>query len=280
MTTFGTLYMLPTLISDNTMRGVIPTWVRERACTIDYFLVEAAKTTRHYLKALNHPKPIASLHIEEIGHEPDPAKINQWLEPLRLGHDVAIVSESGCPGIADPGAQIVARAQREGIRVVPLVGPSSLLLTLMASGLDGQHFRFVGYLPIAPDERRQRLIRLEKESAKGETILCIETPYRNQNLWETMVQTLRPDTRICVAIDVTGRHESIQTKTVTSWKETHQKSPVTLRKRPTVFAFLAQPEVRSHRPSQAPRNPAHFIRKDNKHTTQRSRSRRLGGKAQ
>lgn len=279
MTTFGTLYMLPTLISDNTMRGVIPAAVRTRAQQIDYFLVEAAKTTRHYLKALEHPKPIASLHIEEIGHAPDPAKIHAWLEPLRQGHDVAIVSESGCPGIADPGAQIVAQAQREGIPVVPLVGPSSLLLTLMASGLDGQHFRFVGYLPIASDERRQRLMRLEKESAKGETILCIETPYRNQNLWETMVETLRPTTRVCVAIDVTGRHESIQTKSVSAWNELHQKNPVSLRKRPTVFAFLAAPQAHPQRTSKAPRSTPHYATQKDTKNSARRRFHRAGGKA-
>lgn len=236
----GTLYLLPTVISEETLASVIPTEVRAKACQIDHFLVEAAKTARHYLKDLGHPKPIASLSIVEIGHEPDPAKIDAWLAPLREGFDMAIVSESGCPGIADPGAQIVARVQAEGGRVVPLVGPSSLLLTLMASGLDGQHFRFTGYLPIADADRREALLSLERESARGETILFIETPYRNRTMLESLLEVLRPDTRLCVAQDVTGKNESIRTKTIAAWKAASEDERELL-KIPTVFAFLAAP---------------------------------------
>ena len=237
----GTLYLLPTVISEETLASVIPAEVRAKACQIDHFLVEAAKTARHYLKDLEHPKPIASLSIVEIGHEPDPAKIDAWLEPLREGFDMAIVSESGCPGVADPGAQIVARVQAEGGRVVPLVGPSSLLLTLMASGLDGQHFRFTGYLPIADAERREALLTLERESARGETILFIETPYRNRTMLESLRETLRPDTRLCVAQDVTGKNESIRTKTIEAWRRATEEERELL-KVPTVFAFLAAPQ--------------------------------------
>lgn len=237
----GTLYLLPTVISEETLTTVIPADVREKARQIDHFLVEAAKTARHYLKDLDHPKPIASLSIVEIGHEPDPAKIDAWLAPLREGHDMAIVSESGCPGVADPGAQIVARVQAEGGRVVPLVGPSSLLLTLMASGLDGQHFRFTGYLPIADAERREALLSLERESARGETILFIETPYRNRTMLESLLEVLRPDTRLCVAQDVTGKNESIRTKTIAAWKAASEEERELL-KVPTVFAFLAAPQ--------------------------------------
>ena len=237
----GTLYLLPTVISEETLASVIPTEVRAKACQIDHFLVEAAKTARHYLKDLGHPKPIASLSIVEIGHEPDPAKIDAWLAPLREGHDMAIVSESGCPGVADPGAQIVARVQAEGGRVVPLVGPSSLLLTLMASGLDGQRFRFTGYLPIADADRREALLTLERESARGETILFIETPYRNRAMLESLLEVLRPDTRLCVAQDVTGKNESIRTKTIAAWKAASEEERELL-KVPTVFAFLAAPQ--------------------------------------
>lgn len=236
----GTLYLLPTVISEETLTTVIPADVREKARQIDHFLVEAAKTARHYLKDLDHPKPIASLSIVEIGHEPDPAKIDAWLAPLREGHDMAIVSESGCPGVADPGAQIVARVQAEGGRVVPLVGPSSLLLTLMASGLDGQHFRFTGYLPIADADRREALLSLERESARGETILFIETPYRNRAMLESLLEVLRPDTRLCVAQDVTGKNESIRTKTIAAWKASSEDERELL-KIPTVFAFLSAP---------------------------------------
>ena len=237
----GTLYLLPTVISEETLASVIPADVREKARQIDHFLVEAAKTARHYLKDLGHPKPIASLSIVEIGHEPDPAKIDAWLAPLREGHNMAIMSESGCPGVADPGAQIVARVQAEGGRVVPLVGPSSLLLTLMASGLDGQHFRFTGYLPIADADRREALLSLERESARGETILFIETPYRNRTMLESLLEVLRPDTRLCVAQDVTGKNESIRTKTIAAWKAAPEEERELL-KVPTVFAFLAAPQ--------------------------------------
>ena len=237
----GTLYLLPTVISEETLTSVIPVDVREKARQINHFLVEAAKTARHYLKDLGHPKSIASLSIVEIGHEPDPAKIDEWLAPLREGHDMAIVSESGCPGVADPGAQIVARVQAEGGRVVPLVGPSSLLLTLMASGLDGQHFRFTGYLPIADAERREALLTLERESARGETVLFIETPYRNRTMLESLLEVLRPDTRLCVAQDVTGKNESIRTKTIAAWRAASEEERELL-KVPTVFAFLAAPQ--------------------------------------
>ena len=219
----GTLYLLPTVISEETLTSVIPADVREKARQIDHFLVEAAKTARHYLKDLGHPKPIASLSIVEIGHEPDPAKIDAWLAPLREGHDMAIVSESGCPGVAAPGAQIVAR--------VPA----------MASGLDGQHFRFTGYLPIADADRREALLSLERESARGETILFIETPYRNRTMLESLLEVLRPDTRLCVAQDVTGKNESIRTKTIAAWKAAPEEERELL-KVPTVFAFLAAPQ--------------------------------------
>ena len=174
----GTLYLLPTVISEETLTSVIPADVREKARQIDHFLVEAAKTARHYLKDLGHPKPIASLSIVEIGHEPDLAKIDAWLAPLREGHDMAIVSESGCPGVADPGAQIVARVQAEGGRVVPLVGPSSLLLTLMASGLDGQHFRFTGYLPIA-----KRFSRLSANPPGAKRSSSLKRPTATARCW-------------------------------------------------------------------------------------------------
>lgn len=236
----GTLYCLPNLIAEGTLDAAIPPVVRERACSIRYFLVEAAKTTRAYLKLLGHPGPIADLKIEEIGHDPDPAMIDKWLAPILAGDDAAVVSESGCPGIADPGAQLVARAQEAGIRVVPFVGPSSILMTLMASGLDGQRFRFLGYLPIHPDERREAVRNLETESRRSETQLFIETPYRNNQMLASLLETLAPTTRITVATDVTGAHESIRTLSVKAWKALPNEARE-LPKLPTVFAFLAAP---------------------------------------
>lgn len=251
----GTLYLLPTIIADDTLPAALPPDVIHRARQLTRFYVEAAKTTRAFLKLLEHPKPIAELAIEEIGHEPDPAKIDAWLAPVAAGEDAAIVSESGCPGIADPGAQLVARAHELGIRVVPLVGPSSILLTLMASGLDGQRFAFHGYLPIHEAERRGAIEAFERESAAvSMTQLFIETPYRNQGLLECLVEVLRPQTRLTVATDVTGAAESIRTMTVAAWRETLQREDVEpLPKLPTVFAFLA-PRGSIPRGT-APRNP-------------------------
>lgn len=235
----GILYLLPTIIAEDTLEASIPPLVVERARQIRRFYVEAAKTARAYLKMLGHPLPIAELAIEEIGHEPDPAKLDSWLAPVLQGENAAIVSESGCPGIADPGALLVRRAHELGIRVVPLVGPSSLLLTLMASGLDGQRFAFHGYLPIDEGERRAAIQSFESVSAREETSeLFIETPYRNQGLLEALVATLHPSTRLTVATDVTGAAESIRTLRVDEWRALLEKDAVSLPKLPTVFAFL------------------------------------------
>ena len=233
----ATLYLLPNRIAERPVAETIPpaTLAALRATT--YFLAECAKSARAYLKAAEHPLPIAQLSIEEIGHRPDEKLIDQWLEPLKQGHDMAIVSESGCPGIADPGATIVARAQALGLTVKPLVGPSSILLALMASGLDGQHFRFSGYLPIKEPERTQALLAAQAQSAKGETQIYIETPYRNSAFLQYLSQTLLPQTRLTVAVDVTGDDEAIITKTCQAWKDELPDLP----KLPTIFAFLAQP---------------------------------------
>lgn len=263
----GTLYCLPNLIADGTLEAAVPPAVRSRAAGIRFFLVEAAKSARAYLKLLGHPGPISDLRIEEIGHDPDPALLDRWLEPVLAGEDAAIVSESGCPGIADPGAQIVSRAQELGIRVVPLVGPSSILMTLMASGLDGQRFRFLGYLPVHADERLAALRTLEKESRRSETQLFIETPYRNTAMLESMLEALAPDTRITVATDVTGAAESIRTLTAAGWKARPAEERA-LPKLPTVFALLAAPS------GEAPRYaPAAARRKGQEHTPAGGRNR-------
>ncbi len=234
----GTLYLLPNAISSEPVEAVLPRSVLERARSIDIFLAEAAKAARAAVKAMGHPKPIAELTIEEIGHDPDPAKIDGWLAPVLEGEDAAILSESGCPGVADPGAQIAARAHALGIPVKPLVGPSSILLALMASGLDGQHFRFLGYLPIHGDERRQAILSAEKASRASETQLFIETPYRNAQMLAALLEALHDETRLTVATDITGRDEAIRTMTASEWKASPEEAR-TLPKLPTVFALLA-----------------------------------------
>lgn len=242
----GQLYLLPCPISEAPALDALPASTVETARRIDHFLVEAARTARATLKAMGHPKPIAALDIVEIGHDPAPELISEWLQPVLDGADAAVLSESGCPGVADPGAQIAARAHELGIRVVPLTGPSSILLTLMASGLDGQRFRFSGYLPKHDAERRAAILAAEKASRVSETQLFIETPYRNTALLDTLLETLAPDTRLTVAIDVTGQNESIRTLTAAAWKAI-PKAMRTLPKLPTVFAFLAKPGNRAPR---------------------------------
>lgn len=242
----GQLYLLPCPISEAPALDALPASTVETARRIDHFLVEAARTARATLKAMGHPKPIAELDIVEIGHDPAPELISEWLLPVLDGADAAVLSESGCPGVADPGAQIAARAHELGIRVVPLTGPSSILLTLMASGLDGQRFRFSGYLPKHDAERRAAILAAEKASRASETQLFIETPYRNTALLDALLETLAPDTRLTVAIDVTGQNESIRTLTAAAWKAI-PKAMRTLPKLPTVFAFLAKPGNRAPR---------------------------------
>ena len=215
----GTLYLIPCPISTSAPEETIPQRTLKVARSLDYFLVEAARTARGTLKSMGHPQPISTLTIEEIGHDPEAGKIDAWLAPVVEGRSAGIISESGCPGIADPGAQIVQRAHELGIRVVPLTGPSSLLLTLMASGLDGQRFRFLGYLPIHEDERRSAILAAEAASRASETQLCIETPYRNTAFLAGLIETLSPSTRLTVALDITGANEGIRTKTVADWKK-------------------------------------------------------------
>lgn len=232
----GVLYLLPCPISDAPAETVLPTGVLEAARRLRYFLAENAKSTRAYLKSIGHPTPLRELDIVEIGHEPATDRIDGWLAPLIGGRDGALVSEAGCPAIADPGASIVAAAHKRGIAVRPLVGPSSLLLALMASGLNGQQFRFLGYLPITATERVRRLQALERESRTGETQVFIETPYRSGAMFDAILAACAPATRATVAIDLTGNAEYVQTRSVAEWS-TAVRPP--LERRPCVFLLLA-----------------------------------------
>lgn len=234
----STLFMLPVPIAESAIGLSLPEETIKRAKETKFFLAENAKSARAFLKQIEHPTPIRELSIEEIGHQPDPTKIENWLKPIETGENIAIVSESGCPGIADPGAQIVHKAHQKGIRVVPLVGPSSLFLALMASGLNGQHFRFNGYLPIKELERKEEIQRLEKQSfsSGGETQIFIETPYRNNLMLEDLVRYCKGSTLILVASDITGSQEFILTRPASEWKT----EAVELPKKPTVFGLLAR----------------------------------------
>ena len=234
----GTLYLLPTPISAGSLNAALPPTAIKLAHRIENFLVEDAKTARAFLKQLGHPKPLRELSIVEIGHAPTDTDIAAWLAPLRAGADVALLSEAGCPAIADPGATLVAAAHRNGWKVQPLVGPSSIILALMASGLDGQHFRFVGYLPIAT-EARAAAIRALESKANDETQIFIETPYRNVALFEALLQHCRPTTRLAIAVDLTGEAEFVRQCTVAQWRKQIAALQPSLTKQPAVFCLLA-----------------------------------------
>ncbi len=231
------LIMLPVPVSDGEMNSQLPESVVGEARRLKYFLAENAKSARAFLKLAGHPAAISELSIKEIGHRPDPKQLSEWLAPLKEGHDVGVLSEAGCPGIADPGAQLAKRAMELNYRVKPLVGPCSIILALMASGLDGQHFRFCGYLPQKEPERSAAIRNLEKRSGfeEGETQLFIETPYRNNAMLADLVKATGPETRILVASDITGSREFIRTQTAKEWKN----NPVELPKLPTIFGLLA-----------------------------------------
>ncbi|TDV16175.1 SAM-dependent methyltransferase [Paraburkholderia caballeronis] len=236
----GTLYLIPNTLGDGdeaALAAVLPVPVRERAGTLASYIGENAKTTRAFLKRIGTTRPIQEIEIHELNVNTPPAAIDRLLAPLHAGVDTGLVSEAGVPAVADPGALLVRRAHERGIRVVPLVGPSSILLALMASGLNGQSFAFHGYLPVDAAERAKRLRDLEQQSRKAkQTQIFIETPYRNRALLDTLLATCAPSTLICVAADLTLPTETIVSRAASDWK----KGPVPdLHKRPAIFLLLA-----------------------------------------
>lgn len=203
-----------------------------------FFIVENVRTARRFLKRCDPGAPIGEMTFFELNRHTPEQEISGVLEPLRRGEPMGLMSEAGCPGVADPGAQAVAIAQREGLKVVPLVGPSSILLSLMASGFNGQSFAFHGYLPIEAKERDRKLRELEEQSRREDrTQIFIETPYRNNRLLESMVKILKPSTKICVAADLTDpEKEWVKTAPVAQW----QKNKTDLDKRPAIFLIYAR----------------------------------------
>ncbi len=213
------LYMIPVNISDAPLGDVLPPNVVEIALNIKHFIVENVRTARRFLKRCSREVDIDSLTFFELNGHTRPEDIAGFLEPLRHGQPMGVMSEAGCPGVADPGADVVAIAQREGMRVVPLVGPSSILMSLMASGFNGQNFCFTGYLPIEASARIRRIKEMESDSAAhNTTYIFIETPYRNSRLIECLSRTLRPDTMVCVASGITDpQTENILTRPAKYW---------------------------------------------------------------
>lgn len=232
----GQIYLIPCPLGDVPPINVLPLSVTKVIESIDHYVVEHEKNARRFIKSICPQKKQADLKLVTINKFTDPSDIPDFIEPCLSGFNMGIISDAGCPGIADPGAEVIHLAHRHGIRVIPLVGPSSILLALMSSGLNGQNFAFHGYLPIDKMDRKKKLKQLEKQSAQEQqTQIFIETPYRNSQLLEAMVKTLKPDTQLCVACNLTLEHEFILTQEVARWRP----SAHDLHKNPSIFLFLA-----------------------------------------
>ena len=233
----GTLYLIPVTLGDDHVAKALPPEVAGIARKLDIFVVENEKTARRFLGALGTEKPVREIELMRLDEHTPAKDLPALLAPLRAGRDVGLMSEAGCPGIADPGAQLVTLAHAAGIRVAPLVGPSSILLALMASGLDGQRFAFLGYLPNEKTARVRRLKELEHDSrSRRETQIFIEAPYRNQHLLQDIVDHCEPGTRLCVACNLSLDGELIISRPIAAWRKSALPE---LQRQPTVFLLLA-----------------------------------------
>ena len=231
-TLLGKLYLIPTTMGDCDPMDVLPQTVKRTIDFIDHYIVENEKTARKSIKEVNPEKKQSELILFTLNKRTEVKEHLDFIKPLLEGKNVGLMSEAGCPGVADPGAVIVKLAHDKGIQVVPLVGPSSILLAMMASGMNGQSFTFHGYLPIEKDEKRASFKSLEKVSfEKNQSQIFIETPYRNNKLLEDLIQILNPETHLCIATDITLPTEYIKTKKIAAWK----KETIDLHKRPTIF---------------------------------------------
>ena len=232
----GKLYLIPSPLGENDPAEVIPSYVLELLQHINHYVVEEFRTVRRYLSRAGLKGKIDGLQMYELNEHTPVAQIEGYIKVLQEGNDVGLISEAGLPAVADPGAQLVDLAHRHGIEVVPLVGPSSLMLALMGSGLNGQCFAFTGYLPVKPDERKAKIKLIEKVSAQlRQSQIMIETPYRNGQLFADLLAVCGPKTRICVAAGITLPTQTILTRSVAEWK----KNPIEIGKRPCVFILLA-----------------------------------------
>lgn len=230
--TKGKLYLIPTRLGDTPPLEVLPISIKKIIEDLDHYIVENEKTARRFIKRISPGKSQPSLKLQVLNKYTTEAERNSYLNPCLDGVSIGLLSEAGCPAIADPGADIVHLAHQMDIRVVPLVGPSSIILALMGSGMNGQSFTFNGYLPIDKNDRKSKLKTLERLSSEhNQAQIFIETPYRNMKLLEDLTHTLHPNTRICVACDLTLPTEYIKTKTANDWK--HVKED--FHKRPAIF---------------------------------------------
>ncbi|WP_300485859.1 SAM-dependent methyltransferase [Flavobacterium sp.] len=231
-TSYGKLYLIPTTLGEMNPEDVLPQTIKRSIDFIDHYIVENEKTARRFIKSVYPEKKQPELKISVLNKHTEISEHHAFIQPLLEGQHIGLMSEAGCPGVADPGAAIVKLAHEKGIQVVPLVGPSSILLAIMASGMNGQSFAFNGYLPIDKSEKKQALKNFEKLSSdKNQSQLFIETPYRNNKLFEDLLQTLQPGTHLCIACDITLPTEFIKTRTVNEWK----KNKADLHNRPCIF---------------------------------------------
>ncbi|MDR2809233.1 MAG: SAM-dependent methyltransferase [Tannerellaceae bacterium] len=228
----ASLFLIPVTLGETNHRKVLPEYNREVILQIRHFIVEDVRSARRFLKKTEPSIAIEGLNFYALNKHTCPNEVADYLKPLEQGEHVGVISEAGCPTIADPGADVVAIAQRKKYPVIPLVGPSSILLSLMASGFNGQNFAFNGYLPIDAQERALTIKKLEgRVYAENQTQLFIETPYRNNQLAEDLLHICRPSTKLCIASDITGREESIRTLPAKEWVG----QVPDLSKKPTIF---------------------------------------------
>lgn len=228
----GKLFLIPITLGESKIESVIPQTVIDETIKIRHFIVENIRTTRRYLRSIDKNFPIDDTQFYELNKHTKPEQIMSYLAPLKKGHNVGVVSEAGVPGVADPGAAVVELAHRNNIQVVPFVGPSSILMSVMASGLNGQNFAFNGYLPVKSGERIKHLKHLEKRSqAEKQSQLFIETPYRNNALLDDMLKSLNNNTQLCIACDITLESELIKTDTIQNWI----RNKPNINKRPAIF---------------------------------------------
>lgn len=226
------LYMIPTTLGETTVDRVIPAEVLKVVSRLRHFVVEDTRTARRHLKKMVPEIVIDDLEFMELNEHSRKIGLESLLQPILNGLDLGLLSDAGCPGVADPGADLVKIAHEKGIRVVPFVGPSSILLSLMASGMNGQNFTFLGYLPVKPAERSNAIRELERNSAREkQTQIFIEAPYRNARLLEDLLSVCHPLTRLCVAADLTTEDEFVVTRTIAEWK----KAIPDINKRPAIF---------------------------------------------
>jgi 16S rRNA (cytidine1402-2'-O)-methyltransferase len=228
----GTLYLIPTPLGEGDITWMIPAAVRQCIAGLGHYIVEHPKTARRFLKQIGCILPLQTIRMQVLNEHTQLKEFADLLAPLLAGNDIGLLSEAGCPAVADPGAGLIRLAHQKNVRVVPLVGPSSILLALMASGLNGQRFVFHGYLPVEKNRRVRTIVDLEKDSiARDQTQIFIETPYRNQKLLESLVFTCNNDTVLCIACNLTLASETISTRTVREWK----RALPDLRDKPTIF---------------------------------------------